>query len=92
MAAISTALLTFVRPGDVVLHSGPLYGGSDYFVRHYLPELGVHPICLPAGCPIAVHADKVRAEGAKAADALSSAASGRTDAAVDLLLNAIHDA
>lgn len=37
-------------------------------------------------------ADKVRAEGAKAAEALSSSASGRTDTAVDLLLNAIHDA
>ena len=37
-------------------------------------------------------AEKVRAEGGKAADALSSAASGRTDSAVDLLLNAIHDA
>lgn len=37
-------------------------------------------------------ADKVRADGAKAAEALSSKASGRTDAAVDVLLNAIHDA
>ena len=60
MAAISTALLTFVRPGDVVLHSEPLYGGSDYFVRHYLPEFGVTPIGMAAGCPTAEHALRVR--------------------------------
>ncbi len=29
MSAISTALLAFARPGDVVLHSQPLYGGSE---------------------------------------------------------------
>src|SRR5512134_3193839 len=29
MAAITTALLAVVKPGDVVLHSEPLYGGSD---------------------------------------------------------------
>jgi len=62
MAAISTALLTFVRPGDVVLHTEPIYGGSDYFVRHYLPELGVTPIGMAAGCPTAMHADRVRKE------------------------------
>src|SRR5688572_6651448 len=27
MAAISTLLLTFLRPGDTILHSRPLYGG-----------------------------------------------------------------
>ena len=41
MAAITTALLAFVRPGDVVLHSEPIYGGSDHFLRYYLPRLGV---------------------------------------------------
>ena len=28
MSAISTTLLAFARPGDVVLHSQPLYGGT----------------------------------------------------------------
>ena len=51
MAAIATALLTFVRPGDVVLHSEPLYGGTEYFLKHYLPEFGVTPIGFPAGIP-----------------------------------------
>lgn len=29
MAAIATMLLAYVRPGDVVLHSQPLYGGTE---------------------------------------------------------------
>src|SRR4051795_9282543 len=29
MAAITTTLLAFVRPGDAVLHSQPLYGGTE---------------------------------------------------------------
>ncbi|WP_326834090.1 cystathionine gamma-synthase family protein [Amycolatopsis rhabdoformis] len=41
MAAISTTLLTFVRPGDVVLHSRPLYGGTETLVRNTLSGLGI---------------------------------------------------
>ena len=29
MAAIATTILAFVRPGDVILHSRPLYGGTE---------------------------------------------------------------
>ena len=53
MAAISTSLLAFVRPGDVVVHSEPLYGGTEYFIKEYLPQLGVVPVCFNAGIPAA---------------------------------------
>ena len=29
MSAISTTVLAFARPGDVILHSQPLYGGTE---------------------------------------------------------------
>ncbi|MFP3435394.1 PLP-dependent transferase, partial [Paraburkholderia sp. SIMBA_061] len=29
MSAIATTLFAFVRPGDVILHSQPLYGGTE---------------------------------------------------------------
>ena len=51
MAAITTALLAYVRPGDVVLHSEPIYGGSDFFLKHYLPQLGVEAVGFPSGVP-----------------------------------------
>lgn len=52
MAAISTSLFTFVRPGDCVVFSEPLYGGSDHLVRHILPEFDITPVGFPAGHPV----------------------------------------
>lgn len=49
MAAISTTLFTFMRPGDVILHSEPIYGGSDYLVRNILPEYGIRRVPFMAG-------------------------------------------
>ncbi len=44
MAAITTTLLQFLNPGDVLLHSVPLYGGTEYFIANVLPRFGIHPI------------------------------------------------
>ncbi|MCB9876521.1 MAG: cystathionine gamma-synthase family protein [Planctomycetes bacterium] len=41
MAAIATTLLAMLRPGDVVLHSVPVYGGTDYLLYNILPKWGV---------------------------------------------------
>lgn len=41
MAAISSVMLEFLRPGDIVLHSNPLYGGTDHFIREFLAEYGI---------------------------------------------------
>lgn len=49
MAAISTALWTFVRPGDVVLHSEPLYGGTQTLLHSFLPQFDIHAVGFPAG-------------------------------------------
>lgn len=44
MAAISTTLLTFLRPGDVILHSEPIYGGTEFLIRNILPSFGIRGI------------------------------------------------
>ncbi len=41
MAAVSTVLLEFLHPGDMLLISTPLYGGSDYFIKTILPRFGI---------------------------------------------------
>lgn len=41
MAAISTALWAYLRPGDALIHSEPIYGGTEYLVHNILPEFGV---------------------------------------------------
>ncbi|MBI4445303.1 MAG: cystathionine gamma-synthase family protein [Acidobacteria bacterium] len=44
MAAISTTLLEFLRPGDTVLYSEPLYGGTDYLLKQVLTRFGIRPV------------------------------------------------
>jgi methionine-gamma-lyase len=41
MSAISTALMEFLSPGDLLLFSSPLYGGSDHFIKHVLPRFNI---------------------------------------------------
>ena len=41
MSAITTLLLEFLKPGDLLLVSSPLYGGTDHFVTHFLTKIGV---------------------------------------------------
>ena len=49
MAAIATAAFTFLRPGDVLVHSDPLYGGTEYLFCHVLPAFGIDVFNFPAG-------------------------------------------
>lgn len=44
MSAISTVMLEFLKPGDVLLYSLPVYGGTDHFINHFLNKIGVHCI------------------------------------------------
>jgi len=44
MAAISTTLLEYLKPGDTIVYSNPTYGGTDHFINHYLPSVGVNSI------------------------------------------------
>jgi methionine-gamma-lyase len=38
MAAISTTLMTFLRPGDSFVFSEPVYGGTEFLVHTILPN------------------------------------------------------
>ena len=49
MAAITTTLLEFLSPGDVLVHSEPVYGGTDHFINHVLPRFRVTPVGFTAG-------------------------------------------
>lgn len=48
MSAITTTVMTFVRPGDVVVFPEPIYGGTEYLFHKILPEWGVEAIGVPA--------------------------------------------
>jgi methionine-gamma-lyase len=49
MAAIMTALFAFVRPGDTVAYTVPVYGGTQKLIENFLSAWGVMGIAMPAG-------------------------------------------
>jgi methionine-gamma-lyase len=54
MSAIATTLLTFLRPGDCIVHSEPVYGGTEYLLHHILPQFGIKRIGFRAGSTAAL--------------------------------------
>ena len=48
MAAISTTLLTLLKPGDHAVFQGSLYGGTYHFASHELPRLGIDVSFAPS--------------------------------------------
>lgn len=53
MAAISTSLLAHAKPGDVILYTMPVYGGTEYLLENILPKFGIETRSFPADLPLA---------------------------------------
>jgi len=49
MAAIMTALLTFVKPGQSIVYTVPIYGGTQHLIQDFLEPLGIAGIPVTAG-------------------------------------------
>jgi len=49
MSAIATSLFTYLSPGDVLLYSNPLYGGTHKFIHHILTHFGIEVIGFRSG-------------------------------------------
>lgn len=49
MAAIATALQTFLRPGSTIVYTVPIYGGTQHFIQDFLSGWGVNGIAVAAG-------------------------------------------
>jgi methionine-gamma-lyase len=49
MSAISTVIWAHVRPGDVILMSQPLYGGTETLIEKTLPTFGVSAVGFTLG-------------------------------------------
>jgi methionine-gamma-lyase len=62
MAAIATTMLSYVRPGETVLHSRPLYGGTEVLIDRTLAPLGVKGVGFTDG----LDANNIRAAAAQA--------------------------
>lgn len=49
MSAIATTIMALLEPGDVLLHSNPVYGGTHHFIHHVLTKWGIHVISFHVG-------------------------------------------
>ncbi len=49
MAAIMTALFTFARPGQNIIYTVPIYGGTQHLIEDFLSTLGIGGIPVQAG-------------------------------------------
>lgn len=49
MSAIATTILAYARPGDVILHSQPLYGGTETLVTKTLLNYGMSGVGFADG-------------------------------------------
>src|ERR1700712_3713510 len=86
MAAISTVLLSLVQPGDVIVHSSPLYAATESLIGKVLGRFGVRFLDFPAGATredIEAVLHRARAEGPIALIYLESPANP-TNALVDV--------
>src|SRR3984957_4351061 len=49
MAAIVTALFAFVRPGQNIIYTVPIYGGTQHLNKDFLSTLGIGGVPVQAG-------------------------------------------
>ena len=56
MAAIMTAMLAVLNPGDSILYTVPVYGGTLTLIRAFLQPFGIIGIPVPAGDSSALEA------------------------------------
>lgn len=49
MSAIATVMLALVKPGDVIVHSGPMYAATETLIARILGRFGVSFLDFPAG-------------------------------------------
>jgi methionine-gamma-lyase len=88
MSAISTTILSYARPGDVILHSQPLYGGTETLMTRTLSQFGIGSVGFVDGINEAVvrsAAAEARRKG-RVAIILIETPSNPTNSLVDIAL------
>lgn len=49
MAAIMTALMAYTKPGQAIVYTVPIYGGTQHLIQDFLQPLGIRGVGCPAG-------------------------------------------
>ena len=85
MSAIATLFLAMVRPGDTIVHSGPLYAATETLIARVLGRFGVHWLDFPAGASRAeIEAVLAKGAGGRVALIYLESPANPTNALVDV--------
>ena len=93
MSAISTTLWAYLKPGDVLLMSEPLYGGTETLIDKTMPAFGIGAVrvadavnreAVMAGAKVAL--EKAKAKGGKVGLLVTETPANPTNSLVDLQL------
>ncbi|MCA1367683.1 cystathionine gamma-synthase family protein [Bradyrhizobium sp. BRP14] len=88
MSAIATTLLAFVRPGDAILHSQPLYGGTETLLAKTFHNLGISAVGFADGideAAVSAAAEEAMSKGRVAAVLIETPANP-TNSLVDIAM------
>lgn len=88
MSAITTSLMAYARPGDVIVHSQPLYGGTETLLAKTFAQFGILSVPFADGVEetaIRAALDKARAIG-RIAVVLVETPANPTNTLVDIAL------
>ncbi|RFB78934.1 cystathionine gamma-synthase family protein [Methylovirgula sp. 4M-Z18] len=86
MAAIATTCFALLRPGDTILHSRPLYGGTETLLKNQMGAFGISAFGFTDGTDVAqmrATANKAREKG-RVAMILVETPANPTNGLVDL--------
>jgi len=84
MAAIGTTLLAFLRPGDLLAASEPLYGGTHHLVNWLLPQLGVRVVRFGCAADEEKIEERIAAAGGRLAFMLIETPANPTNDLIDI--------
>lgn len=88
MSAITTTLLAYARPGDVILHSQPLYGGTETLLSKTMASLGIKAVGFSDGvdeASVTAAAEEAMSQG-RVAIILAETPANPTNRLVDVAL------
>jgi cystathionine beta-lyase/cystathionine gamma-synthase len=54
MSAIMTSLMAHLRPGDAIVYTVPIYGGTQHLIEDFLEPWGVRGVPVLAGSTVAI--------------------------------------
>jgi methionine-gamma-lyase len=84
MSAITSVFFEFLRPGDLLIHSGPLYGGTDHFIKKIIGRYGIYHLEFNSETDIEQLKTAIEASGARPAMIYMETPANPTNKLIDI--------